>query len=73
MEPGTAEQLINSFEKAILGLEELPNRGALRKKGLYANKGYRQLYVKNFTVVYRVDEVNKQVIIVAVRYSKSEF
>jgi toxin ParE1/3/4 len=72
-DPSTAQKLLDSLEEAIFGLEELPRRGAPRKTGVHANKGYRQLFIKNFTVIYRVDESNKQVIIVTVRYSKSHF
>jgi len=68
-----AQNLIDGLEEAIFSLEELPQRGAIRKKGLYANKDYRQLFVRNFTVIYRVDEANKQVVIVTVRYSRSQF
>ncbi|MBT9172719.1 MAG: hypothetical protein DDT21_01105 [Syntrophomonadaceae bacterium] len=73
LETGTAKKLLEEMEDAIFSLEELPQRGSLRKNGAYANKGYRQLFIKNFTVIYRVDEGKKQVVIVAVRYSKSQF
>ena len=54
-------------------MEEMPNRGAPRRIGNYANKGYRQLFIKNYTIVYRVDETEKQVIIVTVKYAGSDF
>lgn len=73
LEPGTAAKLLDALEETILGLETLPHRGALRKTGAYANKGYRQLFIKNFTVIYRVNEADKQVVIVTVRYSKRQF
>ncbi|GAB1476375.1 type II toxin-antitoxin system RelE/ParE family toxin [Bacillota bacterium] len=73
MEPGIAAKLIDSLEAAIFSLESMPQRGALRKTGAYANKGYRQLFVGNFTVVYRVAEAKKRVLVVTVRYSKSQF
>lgn len=73
VEPGTAEKLLDIVETGILGLEQFPQRGALRKTGIYANNGYRQLFVKNFTVVYRVNEKEKQVVIVTVKYSRSKF
>lgn len=73
LEPGTAQKLLDTLEEAILSLEEMPQRGALRKKGTYANKGYRQFFIKNFTILYRVDTAKKQVVIVTVRYSKSQF
>ncbi len=73
LEPSTAQKMLDVLEEAIFSLEELPKRGAPRKNGAYANKGYRQLFTKNFTLIYRVDETNKQVVIVTVRYSKSQF
>ncbi|WP_072911481.1 type II toxin-antitoxin system RelE/ParE family toxin [Desulforamulus aeronauticus] len=69
----SAINLIDKLEEAILSLEVMPQRGARRRVGAYASRGYRQLFVKNFTIVYRIDERKKEVIIVAVRYSRSEF
>lgn len=71
--PKTAISLVESFEDTILSLEEFPRRGIERRVGVYANRGYRQLFVKNFTIVYRVDEKMKCVIIVTVKYSSSSF
>jgi toxin ParE1/3/4 len=65
--------LIDKLEEAILSLELMPHRGAKRHVGAYVNKGYRQLFINNFTIVYRIDEAKKQVIIVTVRYSPNEF
>lgn len=72
-EPTTAENTIKSIEKTILGLEYHPRRGTERKVGVYANRGYRQLFMKNFTIVYRIDEKMKFVIIVTVKYSRGNF
>jgi len=69
----TALNLIGKLEESILSLEITPQRGPKRRVGAYANKEYRQLFINNFTIVYRIDEDNNQVIIVTVRYSKSEF
>lgn len=69
----TAEHMADLLENAILGLDEMPYRGPIRKVGSFANKGYRQLFVKNFTIVYRINEIKKQVIIVTVRYTPSNF
>ena len=71
--PESAKNMVDSIEVMIFGLEEFPYRGAERKVGVYANKAYRQLFVKNYTVVYRIDEKEKQVVIVTVRYSPSQF
>lgn len=73
LEPGTALDLVNEIEKEILSLEQFPNRCPLRRTGAYTNKGYRQLFVKNYTVIYRVDETGEQVIVVTMRYSASRF
>lgn len=70
---GTAEKMADALEEAILSLNEMPYRGSIRRTGAFANRGYRQLFVKNFTIVYRIDELRKTVIIVTVRYTPSSF
>lgn len=70
VEPNTALQLVNEIETAIRSLSSLPNRGAVRKVGAYANQGYRQLLVKNYLIIYRVDEVKKEVLVVTVQHSR---
>ena len=68
-----AKKIANLLEESIFSLETMPYRGAERKVGNYANKGYKQLFVKNFSVVYRIDEKKKTVIVVTVRFMPSEF
>ncbi|MFR3035036.1 type II toxin-antitoxin system RelE/ParE family toxin [Blautia hydrogenotrophica] len=51
----------------------MPCRCPERKRGGYANRGYRHLFVENYTAVFRIDEAKKMVIVVTVRYSPSEF
>lgn len=72
-ESGTAEKMLDTLESEICSLKNLSNRCPERHRGIYADKGYRQLQVKNYTVIYRVDADKKQVVIVAVRYSRSQF
>lgn len=72
-EPNTAQKLVGTIEQEIFSLETMPYRCPERKTGAYANSGYRQLLVKNYTVVYRIDEATKSVIVVTVRYSRSWF
>ena len=71
--PETALGLVDNIEKEILSLEEMPYRFPERKTGAYANRGYRQLFVGNYTVIYRIDEKRRQVIVVTIRYSPSQF
>jgi toxin ParE1/3/4 len=68
----TANGIIDTIEDAILGLERYPYRGSERKVGVHANKGYRQLFAKNFTILYRIDKKTKSVFIVTVKYSPSQ-
>lgn len=72
-EIGTAEKMADVLETAILSLDEMPYRGAIRRTGAFASRGYRQLFVKNYTIIYRIDEAAKTVIIVTVRYTPSSF
>lgn len=65
--------LAEKLEKAILSLEEQPYRGEERKYGFYAFKGYRQLIVENYIIIYEVFENEKVVAVVTVKYGKSEF
>ena len=71
--PETAVALVDLIEEEILSLSIMPQRGAERKTGFYANRGYRQLFVKNYTIVYRIDESEKRVIVITVRYSPGSF
>ncbi len=72
-EPIAAEKLIDAIENAIINLEYFPERGAIRQIGVYANKGYRQLFVKNYVIIYKVLNDRKEVHIITVRYAPSNF
>ena len=72
-EPMVASNMIDTLEEAIYSLEYLPERGAIRRIGAYANGDYRQLFVKRYIIVYRVLKEKKQVHIVTVRYAPSQF
>lgn len=72
-EPAIAQKLIDTIENEILSLEAMPNRCPERRIGAYAGKGYRQLLIKNYTAIYRVDEGSKTVIIITIRYASNQF
>ena len=72
-EPTIASNMIDTLEEAIYSLECLPERGAIRRIGAYANSDYRQLFVKRYIIVYRVLKEKKEVHIVTVRYAPSQF
>lgn len=69
----TALNIVDELEKEIFSLEKFPERGAIRRTGVYANGDYRQLFVKNYVIVYRVRKEKKEVHIVTIRYSPSNF
>ena len=73
IEPGIAFKIVDGIESSILSLDTMPHRCPERKIGAYANKGYRQLFIGNYTALFRIDEVRRFVIVVTVRYSSSEF
>lgn len=73
VEPETALEVVDAIEQGICSLETMPRRCPERKIGAYANKGYRQMFIRNYTVIYRIDEKAGNVIIVTVRYSPSQF
>ena len=73
LEPATALKLVDAIESGILSLDTMPKRYPERRSGAYANQGYRQLFIKNYTVIYRIDETQKNVIVVTIRYSPSQF
>lgn len=72
-EPSTALHMADALEQGILSLEQLPERGSIRRVGAYANGNYRQLFVKNYVVIYRVLKQRKEVHVVTVRYALSSF
>ncbi len=73
LEPGTALNMVDELEEAIFSLEQLPERGAIRRAGAYADGNYRQLFVKNYCIIYRLMKKKKEVHIVTVRYMPSNF
>ena len=69
LEPETALKLVGRLEYAIFSLETLPHRCPERRVGAYADRGYRQLLMENYTIIFRIDEEYRQVIVVTVRYA----
>lgn len=69
LEPETALKLVGRLEDAIFSLETLPHRCPERRVGAYADRGYRQLLMENYTIIFRIDEAHRQVIVVTVRYA----
>ena len=73
LEPEIAEKIINALEASIFSLEMFPERGSVRRIGVYADEDYRQLLVKNYVIIYRILRKKKEVHIVTIRYAPSQF
>ena len=65
--------MVNELENVIFSLEQLPERCAICHIGAYANGDYRQLFIKNYVIIYRVLKEKKEVHIVTVQYTPSNF
>lgn len=68
-----ALKLVKKLEDAIFSLEEQPYRGAERKYGFYAYKGYRQLFISGYIIIYEILDSENTVAVLTIKYSGSEF
>lgn len=59
---------VNRIKKAILSLDTFPQSHQERAVGRYANKGYRQLPVDNYLIIFRIDDNLRTVSIITVQY-----
>lgn len=66
-EPAIVLDLVNEIETQILSLEQIPYRCPERRTGACTKKGYRQLFVKSYAIIYRIDEARKQVTVVTAK------
>ena len=72
-EPSIAEEATEAILDAIYTLEDMPERIGLVKDERLAGKGIRPLYVKNYTVFFRVEESTRIVEVVRVLYSRRDW
>ncbi len=66
--PENAKGQVDRIKKAVLNLDTFPQSHQKRNEGRYAEKGYRQLLVDNYIVIFRIDEIHKIVYVVTVQY-----
>lgn len=62
----------NRIWQGILSLNEFPESHQERFWGRYSKKGYRQLIVDNYIVIFKVDKDVKTVNVVAVQHHGQE-
>ena len=68
LEPTIAKQQIDHIWNAIYSLSSFPYSHQDRLVGKYANKGYKQLLVDNYIIIYQINEVNEKVVITTIQY-----
>ena len=66
--PENAKGQIDRIKKAILNLDSFPESHQERNEGRYAEKGYRQLLIDNYIIIFRIDETCKVVYVVTIQY-----
>ena len=59
---------VDRIKKAVLNLDTFPQSHQERNEGRYAGKGYRQLLIDNYVVIFRIDELHKTVYVVTIQY-----
>ena len=66
--PENAKKQVDRIKKTILNLDTFPQSHQERSEGRYAGKGYRQLPIDNYIVIFRIDEADKTVYVVTIQY-----
>lgn len=66
--PENAKGQADRIKKAVLNLGTFPQSHQERNEGRYAGKGYRQLPIDSYIVIFRIDEPLKTVYVVTIQY-----
>jgi toxin ParE1/3/4 len=72
-EPVIAVNITEAILNAIMTLELMPERIALVKDRRLAAQGIRPLYVKNYTVFFRIEKSSNIVEVIRVLYSHRDW
>ena len=70
--PGTAKEMLDTLEKEILSLDQLPNRVPLTEEEPWHSQGIHKLSIKNYLVYFWIDEEEKKVQILGVVYARAD-
>jgi len=54
--PGNAKAQTDRIRQALQSLEVFPQSHQERLEGRFAKRGYRQLLIDNYIVIYKIDE-----------------
>ncbi len=69
----TAVNIINEMKEKIFSLESMPARYALVNDFSSAKTGYRHINVKNYIILYLVDEKKKAVTVARIVHGKMDY
>ncbi|MDO4960220.1 MAG: type II toxin-antitoxin system RelE/ParE family toxin [Prevotellaceae bacterium] len=68
LSPENAKGQTDRIWNALRTLEQMPEAHQDRLVGRYAGRGYKQLIVDNYIVIYKIDKVARKVLVVTVQY-----
>jgi toxin ParE1/3/4 len=68
LSPENAKGQTDRIFDAVMSLEEFPSSHQDRLVGKFADKGYKQLLIDNYIVIFKIDEVNRKVYVITVQY-----
>ena len=68
MSPENAKRQTDRIWDAVKSLEQLPESHQDRLVGRFAGKGYKQLIVDNYIIIFKIDKEQNRVYIVTVQY-----
>ena len=68
MSPENAKGQTDRIWDAVKLLEQLPESHQDRLVGRFAGKGYKQLIVDNYIIIFKIDKEQNRVYIVTVQY-----
>lgn len=66
--PQNGKSQADRIKAAILSLDTFPESHQERMIGRYAGKGYRQLLIDNYVVIFKIDKKEQIVYVVTVQY-----
>lgn len=68
MSPENAKGQTDRIWDVVKSLEQLPESHQDRLVGRFAGKGYKQLIVDNYIIIFKIDKEQNRVYIVTVQY-----
>ena len=68
LSPENAKGQTDRIWDTIRTLGQMPEAHQDRLVGRYAGKGYKQLIIDNYLVIYKMDNISKKVFVVTVQY-----